>query len=201
MSFSRSNDLPFGYSLRLATQQDIGRILFFSWNDSSLDIITLCLVVAVSMSFWLLIHEFSVLIFVGFLYSSIILASLLYALLAGTFNHRNWINNRSCSVFLVEHRNKICGYMSYESLSTHTFLSLLFIGKKEQRRGIGSFLISYCMNNARKPIYLVNYSRLNINFYYDRGFIDADYSNIPRELYRWRQKQHLQIMVFNETNE
>jgi N-acetylglutamate synthase-like GNAT family acetyltransferase len=200
MSSSRSNNnLPLGYSLRVATQQDLGRILFFCWN-SSLGIIILVLVIVVPMMLLQLLHEFSVLIFVAFLYHLIILSSVLYVLLAGYFNHRNWIDNGSFSVFIVEHRNKICGYMNYELLSTHTFLHLMFVGKKEQRRGIGSFLTSYCIDNARKPIYLVCYSQINNNFYYNRGFVDADYSNIPRELYRLRQKQHLQIMVFNEIN-
>ncbi|WP_396134983.1 GNAT family N-acetyltransferase [Chamaesiphon sp. OTE_8_metabat_110] len=201
MSSSRSNNnLPLGYSLRVATQQDLGRILFFCWN-SYLGIITLVLVIVVPMMLWQLLHKFSVLNFVVFLYLFVILSFLFYALLSGYFNHKNWVNHESCSAFLVEHRNEICGYMNYENLSTHTFLHLLFVDKKEQRRGIGSFLTSYCMNNARKPIYLVCYSQSNNNFYYNWGFVNADYSNIPRELYRYRQKQHLQIMVFNETNE
>lgn len=90
--------------------------------------------------------------------------------------------------------------MICNELSTHTYLGVLVVGKTEQRRGIGSSLIGYCIDNARKPIYLVSYSQLK-NFYYDRGFVDADYSNMPRELSRWRQHQNMQIMVFDEINE
>jgi GNAT superfamily N-acetyltransferase len=200
MSSSRSTALPLGYSLRLATQQDLGRILFFIWHDSHLDIIIITLLVMLPIMLWQLIHKYSMLLMGMFLFNFIVASILLCSLIFGYLNLRKCIRNNLFSVLLVEDKNKICGYINYEKLRGCTILHILFVGKADRRKGIASFLIEHCKSIAKKPIYLVSYSHLK-KFYYYRGFVNANYSNVPGELSRWRQKQHVQIMVFNEINE
>jgi N-acetylglutamate synthase-like GNAT family acetyltransferase len=197
MSFSQSNDLPAGYSFRLANQEDSIKIFCFELIDK-----------------YYLTDRINEILFVYALLTMLWIAAMIYTLSAWTFSfvfyplsvvctlvfldHLKYINDIKSGVFsvwLVEHRNKVCGYMVCKNSIEHTLLHRLLVIKTDRRQGIGRFLITHCIDTVRKPIYVIAPPELS-NFYYLHGFVDVDYSNIPNELSKLQDHNGIQIMVF-----
>ncbi len=109
------------------------------------------------------------------------------------------IERASIKVWIIEVRGEICGYLSFKESEEYTHVTRLLIGSNHRNNGIGSYLISYCVHNTIDPIYLACRNTLS-SFYHRRGFIDADYADVPAELLVWRDRRDYNLMIFTQGN-
>jgi GNAT superfamily N-acetyltransferase len=197
MSFSQSNHLPTGYSFRQANQEDSMKVFCFEELITKyflsariiLVFITICILIIVlkstayvwsSWDFFFLCLPLFVLCYLAFLLH---------------VQYINGVQNGLISVWLVERRNIAYGYMAYKNSTEYTLLYRLFVLNEHRGRGIGRFLINHYIDTARKPIYVISLSELR-TFYSLNGFVDVDFSNVPNELSRFRERNGIQLMVF-----
>jgi GNAT superfamily N-acetyltransferase len=201
MSSPRSNYLPVGYSLRSANPADSIEIFYLELIDNYYltdRIIELLLICTVLIAAWIIaiVHTSSVWTFF-FVFSPFSVVCCLAFL-----DHLKYINdikNERLSVWFIEHKNTVCGYMVCKKLTEYTLVHRLLVVKADRGQGIGRFLINHCIDTVRKPIYVISPSERR-TFYYLYGFVDVDFSNIPNELYRLRDRNGIQLMVFQPSN-
>jgi N-acetylglutamate synthase-like GNAT family acetyltransferase len=195
VSSYQSNSLLPGFSLRLATKNDVMNILYFEFIDEGRYIDGLLFVMFVTIILTLVGIIFNlpamlgVAILLGF-----ILAFLLRFLIASQ-EYTDSIDRDILCVWLIEFRNKVRGCLAFRDLGEYIFITRLLIGSNHQNNGLGSYLISHCIRAAVKNTYLTCHDNLKY-FYRRRGFVDVDYSAVPAELLSWRKHRSLNLMVF-----
>ena len=210
MSSPQSSSLPVGYSLRLATQEDALRVLYFEriGHGYFVDkvytlLLILLLMLAMYTIFMLPLSSLSSVtpFILGF--STFIISVACPFILFSTYSflyrqeYRDQIENRLFSIWLIERGNIICGYIWCLNYDNCTFISNVLISKVERNNGFRSSLVNFVTDTCRRPIYLSCNSRLK-SFYYRNGFIDANYEDVPNEILRLHRYRNSDIMVFSE---
>ena len=99
----------------------------------------------------------------------------------------------------IKFKRRTCAYVFFREFDMYVFINGLFVEPNHRNRGLGSYLISYCIQNLTKDTYLICKNNLR-SFYRRHGFIDVNYSNIPPELLRWRNHRSLNLMVLRQGN-
>jgi N-acetylglutamate synthase-like GNAT family acetyltransferase len=98
--------------------------------------------------------------------------------------------------YIVEHENMICGAITYLVFNHFVYIDGILIGINHRNKGIGSYIIQYCIDTIEIPIYLQCYLKLR-NFYERRGFFRVRFFQAPSELSEFRSP-NLYLMVANE---
>jgi N-acetylglutamate synthase-like GNAT family acetyltransferase len=190
------NPLPEGYLLRLATEQDLIRILyfeFFTHDTSSMGRVLLLCLLCIALSFAL---EARMIIILMFVFGLILLLSLLIP----AYRRAVRIFNEGTSSFWIVHRRDVlCGYICYENIDGHNIISRLLISNTCRNRGIGSNLLCHCICSIEKPIYLTPLSKLK-TFYYRFGFVDVSFADAPVEISRRLKNRNANLMILPETS-
>ena len=198
MSFSQADSLPSGYSLRLAAEQDVAKILRFDFFDRDSS--------AKNRLFYLF-SGFAIVILMGFIFNiNIILntigiflkTSILIGVLFFIVCHQKYLSGMRKNLicfWIVECKDKVRGYIGIYTSEEYNFIFKLLISTKHRNMGIGSALVSHGMS-SEKPTYLVCQSYLK-SFYIRRGFVDSNYLDVPHKLNGWRTYKNFSLMVSN----
>jgi N-acetylglutamate synthase-like GNAT family acetyltransferase len=179
VSSFQPNPLSDGYSLRLATEEDLIRIFYFecfSHDSNSMNrVIELLLFLYISTAFTpeLRIYILSIIAFGLILFLLILLPAYQKSL--------SRLREGIIIFWIVHRRNTLCGYLCRENMSECKVISRLLISNNYRNRGLGSNLLYECTIDVVEPIYLTCLSSLK-NFYIRFGFIETNYSNAPAEI-------------------
>jgi N-acetylglutamate synthase-like GNAT family acetyltransferase len=209
----RSTSLPVGYSLRLATQEDALRILYFVkiGHGSFVDKVYMVLLILLPMLaaygvFIFLASVRSSATFYGLnffnVFSSIVFQFILVSFFYFLFHHKTtigkykkYLKNKHFSIWLIESENTIAGYVLCVHYTNCTFIGNILISKTDRNKGLGNFLVRHVTSFYKSSIYLVcNYTLKN--FYYHNGFLDVDDADLPNELSRLHGNPGKYIMLF-----
>ena len=202
MSSYQPNFLPPGYSLRLADKRDVTDIIYFEYIDDGRCVEGLLFVTFVSIISTLLAVIFFPIIPGTAVLSGFSLGFVLFFLIQFLTTSKELSNNiekEVLCIWLIEFKNKVRGYLLSRESGEYIFINRLLIGSSHQRIGLGSHLISRCVNGIVKPVYLICHSDLK-PFYYRRSFVDADYSDIPPELLIWCNRKNHNLMVLRQSS-
>ena len=198
MSYNQPSSLPPGYSLRLATESDCIRLIFFrAFTYQSL---IMKIFILSTLLFWMIIMPslaFTV-FFLRYVFPFLVSGVMLLII-----EYINGVEEKEISNFIVEFNGDTCASISSIKFNDYTTFSLL-VGEQHRRRHIGSYLVSFITENFENPIYIICDPSLK-RFYIRNSFIDADLSNIPSRLMRWQTYFNLNrrfcLMLFNEFND
>ena len=116
--------------------------------------------------------------------------------------YTNGVEQKEVFDFIVEFNKDICANITLIKFDEYSTFILL-VSEQHRRQCIGSFLVSFVIENFENPMYIICHPDLK-RFYIRNGFIDADLSNIPTRLMRWHISFNLNrrfcLMLFNEIN-
>jgi N-acetylglutamate synthase-like GNAT family acetyltransferase len=201
VSSPRSNSLPVGYFLRLATLKDSPRVFYFQHvgHTSTVDKISLILLFLLLSVFlcWFISLASSETRLISAFISIFPVSIISFVLFIHHLKYRDGMTSGLFTTWLVEHKNTIHGYIGCVNYTDFIFVYGILVCTRHRNKGIGSFLLAYCQNTCRQPIYLVCTSQLK-NFYYHRGFVDVNYADVPNEISGWRRHRKMHLMVFQE---
>jgi N-acetylglutamate synthase-like GNAT family acetyltransferase len=189
------NPLPDGYSLRLATEEDLTRIFYFecfSHDSNSMGrVIALLLFLYISTAFTpeLRIYILSIFAFGLILFLLILLPAYQKSL--------SRLREGIVIFWIVYRRNTLCGYLCRENMSECKVISRLLVSNDYRNRGLGSNLLYEGTIDVLEPIYLTCLSSLK-PFYVKFGFSAANYSNAPSEISkRLKKTKNTCLMTIN----
>jgi N-acetylglutamate synthase-like GNAT family acetyltransferase len=193
VSSFQSNHLPDRYSIRLATEQDFERILNFSCPQPNYYLLSL--LIALLLLGWWQIHLSTGNLKMLYIIStgSIFVLTLLNLYF---IKFRKNLEVTSYITYIVEHGNIICGVVSYLDFENFAYIASVRMGINHRKKGIGSFMIQYCLDTIDKPIYLKCFFKLK-DFYARLGFVNIRRSYIPFELRKFRDF-NMHWMIFDE---
>jgi N-acetylglutamate synthase-like GNAT family acetyltransferase len=198
VSSFQPNPLPDGYSLRLATEEDLIRIFYFecfSHDSNSMNrVLGLILFLFISTAFIPEFREKILLIFVfGLMLFSLIL-------LPAYQKSVDRLRQGSVIFWIVYREDNLCGYICRENMRECKVISRLLVGDKYRNRGLGSNLLYQGTIDVAEAIYLTCLSSLK-PFYVKFGFIDANYSNAPAEIsQRLKKTKNTHLMTLDEAS-
>jgi GNAT superfamily N-acetyltransferase len=154
--------LPPGFIIRPIKSSDKWKILqmFLNWNFTSFPINIV----------WSLLILLLILTLI--IIPPLFIALLLFLVFQYYFIYIDWSN-----VWIVENRYTTIGFAEITNYETHSILKYLFIQKEYRRQKIGSYLVVFLIQTAKKPIYLNCYKKL-VPFYKNLGFSIID----PQEI-------------------
>ena len=195
MSSYQTYLLPPGYSHRIATKNDVARILYFELFDHESNAIYSVLILFFLM--FIILNEIRQpvimpLVFFWFMF----VPYYVYCYL----KYYRYIETGLLKVWMVEFMGNTRGYLVIKELDEYIFITTLLIRSSHRRNGLGRYLISHIRNTMTKPAYLVCHTNLK-SFYYRHGFSDVDYSTVPIELLEWRSYRHSSLMVSRVENQ
>jgi GNAT superfamily N-acetyltransferase len=180
VSSFQPNFLPNGYSLRLATKQDLFKIFYFEYfsHEPSAKNRTIGLLLLVLL---IIYFCWNISLPIYFKIGTLIVP-LGWSILFCFSNCIEHLSTRNLFiVWIVEYRNEICGFLSCAQRGNFRMIGRLLVASNRQNMGIGSALVRHCINRAKTPIYLE--CKPSLKNYYDRfGFVSADLANMPAEL-------------------
>ena len=191
MSSFRPNPLPEGYSMRLATEQDSERILDLSYSQPN-NLISLFIILVLLIWWQISISENKLKTICIISAASILILILLNLYVAEV--HRKF-EGKSRIIYIVEYDNIICGSVSYLVFNRVAYIASILVDINYRRRGIGSYMIQYCIDTIETPIYLQCCHELK-TFYERLGFFRVGLFHTPSELSRFRSPS-LYLMVIN----
>jgi N-acetylglutamate synthase-like GNAT family acetyltransferase len=197
VSSFQPNSLPDGYVLRLATEQDLIRILYFecfSHDTNSMGrVLMVLLFLYVATIFTPEARTTIILIFVFGL-------CLFLSLLVPVYKKSKIrLNNGTSIYWIVCYENTLCAYICCENTDGYNIISRLLVGNNYQNRGLGRNLMRNCIQSVEKPIYLR--CLLNLKNFYNRfGFIETSFFDAPIEISRSLKTKNACLMIFDETS-
>ena len=195
MSSFQPNALPDGYILRLATEQDLIRIIYFecfSHDDNSMGRVLL-LVLFLYMA-TIFNPEIRITILLIFIFGAFLLLLLLIPVYKRS---RSCLDDGTNIFWIVHYENALCGYICSENIDGYNVISRLLIGNKYRNRRLGSNLLSYCISSVEKPIYLT--CLLKCKTFYNRfGFVDTSFSDAPIGISKRFRTRTAHLMILNE---
>ncbi len=192
MSSFQLNSLPDGYILRLATEQDSERILDFSYSQPNN---LLGFLVSLLFAIWVLVYiseEKLKTICIIFAISILVLILLNLSVKEARKN----LQGKLRITYLVEYENIICGAITYLVFDHFIYIGGVLVDINQRKKGIGSYMIQYCIDTIEVPIYLQCSQELK-KFYERLGFFRVGLFRAPSELSKFRNPS-LYLMVVNE---
>jgi GNAT superfamily N-acetyltransferase len=186
VSFNQPTRLPAGYSLRLVLENKNGiyyLVLFF--------ILVVTVIVLCDARTSTLVKIASIL----YLPLTVLVATSLFGQSEVRSAHN--IEGERLLGMMIKLNKRTCAYIGFREFDIYIFINGLFVESNHRNRGLGSYLISYCLQVTTKNAYLVCQNNL-ISFYRRHGFINVNYSDVPPELLKWRNHRSLNLMVFRQ---
>lgn len=168
--------LPPEYSLQTATIEDLARIVYFAAIGHSRGYKIIAILFILTSIFSILSGSAATLLFL--IFDCVYLAFCFSWYLSWV----NFLNKQMIVVYFVESEKEICGYMRCDTLSHYHFISSLRVAGKYQNQGLGSSIVWHCINNTRKPVYLIAYGSKLKSFYNRLGFINIDTFILPANI-------------------
>ena len=192
MSSFQPNPLPEGYSMRLATEQDSERILDFSYSQPN-HLISL-FIILILLVWWQISISENKLKTICIIFAVSMLILILLNLYVAEVRSR--FEGKSGSTYVVEYDNIICGSVTYLVFNRFAYIAGILVDINHRRRGLGSYMIQYCIDTIETPIYLQCCHELK-TFYERLGFFRVGLFHAPSELSRFRSPNQY-LMVTNE---
>jgi GNAT superfamily N-acetyltransferase len=196
VSFNRLNRLPIGYSLKLFVTSRV----WDSLSENRTYNLVLFFVLFLIVSLIVAVSNISV---IAQIFVVLWLPVCLYIIIRSSHISEVEVNraleDKIVIGMSIQFKERTCAYIAFKELESYTFINGLFVDSSHRNRGLGSYLVSYCVQSTIKDSYLVCYQNLK-PFYRRHGFVDTNYINVPSELLKWRRRRNLSIMVFRQVS-
>ena len=189
---TNNNQLPLGYSIRIARSSDIFKINLLMTEEALKSGINILIVFSFFLcTFMLFLGIWDILSIIIFLISTVLMfgasSFILYVI-----NYLIWnqiLNKKECLIICL--RNKVCGFIITSKYNQYSYIKLLLIGSSYRRKGLARCLMQNALNHLIHPIYLISMPKNYLfEFYTSLGFIFIKKNQLPKEL-----KKHLSSFV------
>ncbi|WP_224090669.1 GNAT family N-acetyltransferase [Nostoc sp. MS1] len=99
-------------------------------------------------------------------------------------------------VWVAEYQQKIAGWAVLSLHKNYSIINILYITPKHRSQGVGSHLLWHCLQNIKRPIYLLICDSHLKEFYARFGFIPLSQQQMPREFQSYKL---LGMGLFNQS--
>ena len=189
---STDNQLPLGYTIRVARSSDIFKINILMTEEAlKSGIRTLIIISFFLCTFMFFLRVWDIPSIIIFLTSTLLIFSATSFILY-IINYLIWtqiLNNKEC--LIIYFRNQACGFIIASTYHDFSYIKLLFIGSSYRRKGLARCLMRNALNHLKYPIYLISMPKKYLfEFYTSLGFIFIKTNQLPKEL-----KKHTSSIV------